>query len=84
MITYCLEGSEEGVGNDLSASRSGQESESLVLGSFGAEDPLVNILEDFVETELSEALSRVTQKGGVPSLNILNEGILTIVKPFNP
>jgi hypothetical protein len=69
--TYSLEGSEESVSDDLSASRRGEETDCLVLGSLGTEEPLVNILEHLVETELSEALARVTKESGVPSLKIL-------------
>jgi hypothetical protein len=84
-ITYSLEGSKECVGNDFSASRGSQETNSLVLSSLGSENPLVNILEHLVETELSETLSRVTNKGSVPSLKILvSVWGLTMVNPFNP
>ena len=65
--TYCLEGSKEGVGDDLSAGGGGEETDGLVLSSLGAESLLVDILEDFVETELSEALGRVADEGCVPS-----------------
>jgi hypothetical protein len=69
-ITYSLEGSEHSVSDNLSASRSSKETDSLVLSSLRAEDSLVNILENFVETKLCEALSGVAQEGSVPSLKI--------------
>jgi hypothetical protein len=64
--TYCLEGCEHGVGDDLSACGGGEETDGLVLLSRGAEGLLVDILEDFVETELSEALARVANESCVP------------------
>ena len=68
--TYCLEGSKEGVSNNLSAGGGGQETNGLVLSGLGSEHPLVNVLEHFVETELSETLARVADQGCVPSLKI--------------
>ena len=65
--TYSFEWSEHAISNDFSASSGGEETDSLVLSCLGAKGSLVNVLEHLVETELSEALARVTHKGCVPS-----------------
>jgi len=62
-----FKGSEEGVSDDLSAGGGSKETKGLVLSSLGSESPLVDVLEHLVETELSEALSRVAEEGCVPS-----------------
>lgn len=66
--TYCFHGSEEAVGDDLSAGGGGEEAEGLVLLSILSESALVDILEDFIETELSETLSGVADQSRSPAL----------------
>ena len=67
-MTYGFPWAQENIGDDLSASGGDGESEGsvfwLVLTSSGS----VDILEDLVETELSETLSGVSHKGWSPSL----------------
>jgi hypothetical protein len=65
--TYGLEGSEEGISDDLGAGGGAEEANSLVLGGLGAESPLVDVLEHLIEAELSEALSGISDEGGVPA-----------------
>jgi len=52
----CLERSKEGVSYNLSACGGAQETNGLVLSSLRTKSPLVNVLEHFVKTELSESL----------------------------
>mmetsp|Transcript_13057 Transcript_13057/g.22034 ORF Transcript_13057/g.22034 Transcript_13057/m.22034 type:complete len:302 (+) Transcript_13057:28-933(+) len=63
-----LEGAEEAVSNDFGAGGGEGESDSLVLlGVLLAGDASVDILEDLVESELSESLGGVSNEGGEPS-----------------
>jgi len=65
--TYGLEGSEEGVGDNLSAGGGAEEAHGLVLSGLGAKSPLVDVLEHLIEAELSEALEGIANQGGVPA-----------------
>ena len=86
LSTYSFEGGKRDVSDEFSAGRGDGKTNSLVLdGVLFASCCLEDILEDFVEAELSEALSGVAQEGCVPSLKILaTTQKLTIVKPFIP
>lgn len=66
--TYCFPGSEETIGDDLSAGGGGEETEGLILLSVLSESTLVDILEDLIETKLSEALSGVPDQSRSPAL----------------
>lgn len=68
-FTYSFEGSEGNISDELSASRGKSETDSLVLDSvFLTGSSSEDILEDFVESELAEALSSVSDQGGEPTL----------------
>ena len=68
VVTYGFEWAEEAIGNDLSASGGEGESKSLVLGDVVTGGISVDILEDLIESELSETLSGVSEEGWSPSL----------------
>lgn len=54
---------EEDVSDELGASGGDRPADLLVLGGVGAGSTGIDILEDLVEAELAEALSRVTEEG---------------------
>lgn len=63
-----FEGAQEDVSNDFCGTRSDRPTDSLVLdGVLLTNDALIDVLEDFVETEFTEALEGVTNEGGEPS-----------------
>jgi len=62
-----FEWAKEGVSDHLSGSGGNGESESLVLGSVITSSISVHILEDLIESELSETLSGVSSEGWGPS-----------------
>jgi len=66
--TYCFEGAQETVRNDLGASGGYQESDCLVLVSLFTKSIPVYVLEDFIESKLSEALCSISNEGWEPSL----------------
>ena len=68
MDTYGFPWAEEHVSDDLSAGRGDEEADSLVLSGLFSENALIDILEHFVESKLSEALETVANKRGEPSL----------------
>ena len=68
MATYGFPWAEEDVSNDLGASGGYQETDSLVLSGLVSKSALIDILEHFVESELSEALETVANERGEPSL----------------
>ena len=68
VVTYGFEWAEEAISNDLSASGGEGESKSLVLGDVVTGGISVDILEDLIESELSETLSGVSEEGWSPSL----------------
>ena len=68
MATYGFPWAEENISDDLSASGGDEETDSLVLCSLLSKNTLVDILEHFVESELSEALETVANERGEPSL----------------
>ena len=71
LSTYSFEGGKRDVSDELSAGRGDGKTNSLVLdGVLFASCCLEDILEDFVETELAEALSTITNKGWEPSLKL--------------
>jgi len=64
-----FEGAKRDISDEFGAGGGDSETNGLVLGSvFGTDDTLVNILENFVETELAEALSTVSDEGGEPAV----------------
>jgi|DEB0MinimDraft_12_1074336.scaffolds.fasta_scaffold103876_1 hypothetical protein len=68
-VTYSFPWAQEAIGDDLSRSGGNGESDGLVLGSVvGANGTSVDILEDFIESELSESLGRVSNESWHPSL----------------
>lgn len=68
VVTYGFHWAEETIGNDLSTGGGDSETNSLVLGDVVTGGPSVDILEDLIESELSETLSGVTEEGWSPSL----------------
>jgi hypothetical protein len=66
--TYGFHWAEKAISNDLSAGGGDGETKSSVLWLILTSGGSVNILEDFVETELSETLSGVSEEGWSPSL----------------
>jgi len=60
-------GAEEAIGNDLSAGGGDEETDGLVLVGLLTKGTSVDILEHFVETEFTETLSTITNKGWEPS-----------------
>lgn len=67
--TYCFEGRQGDVSDELGASGRNSKADGLVLdGVFLAGGCLEHILEDFVEAELAEALSSVSNERGEPAL----------------
>jgi len=76
--TYSFHGAEGDISDDLSGGGGDGETDGLVLGGLVSEGILVDILEDFVETELSESLGTVADEGGEPSLN--KNGVFKIRK----
>merc|ERR1712156_1267788 len=76
-----LHGAEEDVGNDLSAGGGDKETDSLVLIGLGTEGSPVDILEHFVEAELSEALHAVADESGEPSESEALETLLSVDRP---
>ena len=70
VVTYGFHWAEETIGNDLSAGRGDSETDSLVLGNVVTGGPSVDILEDLIESELSETLSGVTEESWSPSLKV--------------
>jgi len=66
--TYGFPRAQKSVGNDLSTGRRHSESDGLVLGGVITKSTSVDILEDLVESELSESLSGVSDEGWGPSL----------------
>lgn len=68
MVTYGFKWAEEAISDDLSAGRGDSETECLVLGNVITSSSSVDILEDLVETELSETLSGVSEESWGPSL----------------
>ena len=70
-FTYGFHWAKHNIGDDLSASRGNEETDCLILGGLLTESTSVDILEDFIETELSESLHRISSKSWEPSLNKL-------------
>ena len=68
VVTYGFHWAKETIGNDLSTGGGKSETDSLVLGNIVTGGPSVNILEDLIETELSESLSGISNKSWSPSL----------------
>ena len=68
LATYGFPWAEENISDDLGAGRGDEETNSLVLGGLLSKSCLVDILEHLVESELSEALKTVADKGWEPSL----------------
>ena len=68
IVTYGFPWAEETISDKLSTGRGDGETESLVLLGVLTSGGLVDILEDLVETELSETLSGVSNEGWCPSL----------------
>ena len=68
MVTYGFEWAKEAISDDLSACGVDSKSKSLVLGNVVTGGSSVNILEDLIESELSETLSGVTEESWSPSL----------------
>jgi hypothetical protein len=66
-VTYGFPGAEENIGDELSASRRDGPADGLVLGGVLTSGSSVDILEDLVETEFTEALSGVTDQGRKPA-----------------
>jgi len=67
VVTYGFEWAKEAISDDLGACGGDSESKCLVLGNVVTGGSSVDILEDFVETELSETLSGVSNEGWEPS-----------------
>lgn len=69
LSTYSFEGGKRDVGDELSAGRGDGKTNSLVFdGVLFASSCLEDILEDFVEAELAEALGSIPDQSGEPSL----------------
>ena len=69
LSTYSFEGGKGNVGDELSTGRGDGKTNGLVLdGVLFASCCLKDILEDFVETELAEALGTISDQSGEPSL----------------
>ena len=75
MDTYGFPWAEEHVCDDLSAGRGDEEADSLVLSGLFSENALIDILEHFVESKLSEALETVADERGEPSLYQTNNSV---------
>ena len=67
MVTYGFEWAKEAISDDLSACGGDSESNSLVLGNVVTGGRSVDILEDLIESELTETLSGVSEEGWSPS-----------------
>ena len=61
--TYGFPWAEEDIGNDLGTSRGESETDGSVLWLVITSGGSVDILEDLIETELTETLGGVTDKG---------------------
>jgi hypothetical protein len=69
-MTYSFPWAQKGVGDNLSGGGGNSEADGLVLlGLLLSNDAFEDILEDLVETELSEALSGISNEGWGPSLH---------------
>ena len=68
MDTYGFPWAEEDVSDDLSAGRGDEETDSLVLCGLLSKNALIDILEHFIESKLSEALGTVADERWEPSL----------------
>jgi len=60
-------GAKQNIGDELSASRGDSPTDGLILGGVLTSGSSVNILEDFVETEFTEALAGVTDESRQPT-----------------
>ena len=67
LSTYGFPRAEQDIGNELSAGRGEGKTDGSVLWLVITSGGSVDILEDFVETELSETLSGVSNKSWGPS-----------------
>ena len=63
IVTYGFPWAEENISNNFSTSGGEGETECLVFGGILTSNSLVDILEDFVETELSESLETISNEG---------------------
>ena len=69
LSTYSFEGGKRDVSDELSTGRRDGKTNSLVLdGVLFTSCCLEDILEDFVEAELAEALGSISDQSGEPSL----------------
>jgi len=68
VFTYSFPRAQEAVSDHLGGGGRQGESEGLVLGGVVTSNASVDILEDLIESELSESLSRVSDESGSPSL----------------
>jgi len=64
----CFPWAEHDIGDDLSTSGGDEEADGLVLVRLFTERTLVDILENFVETKLGEALQTVANERREPAL----------------
>jgi|TARA_B110000503_G_C6881082_1_gene302708 hypothetical protein len=67
VVTYGFEWAKEAISDDLSTCGGDSESNSLVLGNVVTGGRSVDILEDLIESELTETLSGVSEEGWSPS-----------------
>ena len=67
-FTYGFPWAEESIGDNLSASRGDEETDSLVLSGLITESISVDVLEHLIESELSESLETISNESWGPSL----------------
>ena len=67
LVTYAFPRAKQCVCDEFGGGRGESPSEGLVLGGVLTSSGSVDILEDLIESELAEALSGVSDKGGGPA-----------------
>ena len=66
-VTYSFPWAKEDIGNKLRTSRGKGPADSLILGGVLTSSSSIDILEDFIETELAETLGGVANQSRGPS-----------------
>ena len=76
-FTYGFHRAEHGISNDLGAGGGDEETNGLVFSGLLTKGISVDILEHLIESELSKALQSVTNEGWGPSLNKIEQVLIT-------